>query len=165
MDVRNYKFMNTILPESKVVLWSHISQYLNRVKYCCIYDFVVVFSYADGAPWKPCNPSHVAFLSIEKILPLYVQTQWQQWFQSCTHKWAKSTIRHCWNMVKYNTILNTVHSDKVELRSGLILGLRPANEKRRYFVKTSNWPGASLESPVRSDLEHTTDTPYLVYWE
>ena len=41
------------------------------------------------------------------------------------------------------------HTVKLILEvSGLILGLRPANERRRYFVMTSHWLGASLESAL-----------------
>ena len=32
--------------------------------------------------------------------------------------------------------------------TGLIPGLHPANERRRYFVTTSHWLGASLESTL-----------------
>ena len=33
--------------------------------------------------------------------------------------------------------------------SGLILGLHPASERRRYFIMSSDWLGASLESALR----------------
>ena len=36
----------------------------------------------------------------------------------------------------------------IQLTPGLVLGLHPANERRRYFVTTSHWLGANLESAL-----------------
>ena len=35
------------------------------------------------------------------------------------------------------------------VNTGLILGLRPANERRRYIVTTSHWLGTSLKSALK----------------
>ena len=38
--------------------------------------------------------------------------------------------------------------------AGLILGLRPANERRRYKVTPSHWLGANLESALYCVQQH-----------
>ena len=42
--------------------------------------------------------------------------------------------------------------------SGLIIGLRPANERRRYKATPSHWPGANLESTLYIQCETSTHT-------
>ena len=43
---------------------------------------------------------------------------------------------------------NVFCDEELQLCAGLILGLRPANERRRYFVTASHWLGTSLESAL-----------------
>ena len=49
---------------------------------------------------------------------------------------------------------------------GLILGLRPANERQRYFVTASHWLGANLESGMRpaNERRHYFVTTSLFGW-
>ena len=53
------------------------------------------------------------------------------------HQWAKSSLAQFINMACYPFGANQIQYTEKWWRTGLIRGLRPANERRRYFVTTS----------------------------
>ena len=94
-----------------------------------------------GFPSKANNAENV-FLWWRYILP---QAHSREWILcECPEQWASPLM---W--------LNCRPVIVIKSNTGLILGLRPANERRRYFVPTallctdvSHWLGASLESAL-----------------
>ena len=70
----------------------------------------------------------------------------------CTKKWPslyETLLMHSFIMGIPGQISICVMFCRISV---LILGLRPTNERRRYFVTTSHWLGVSLESTLEYDV-------------